>query len=432
MIEVLVLYLMFLLIVAYFAHKKDIMSPSVILIIVYILCISFSLFNWDIWNMDNYSKEATELIVLSVTIFTLVGIIMELFLYSKQKKILSKAKSIDEFASVIKINDTVLIVNIMICIVTVVWLLIIVLKTRGSIGLSNSISIENESLSIPFLLNILQRYVYIQGYFFSFVFMNNVINRKYRIKDFWILLFIFSTCFVSLLMGSRMEVLKIMACILIAGYILWRKKNGWDRNVSAKFIRIGFVSLCILIILFFQMKYFKPGDSSEFSPMYYISMYIGAPIKLFDLYIKNPIAQSMVWGKETFTTLHSNFVSLGLESIYFTRHLEFRGIDDLSLGNVYGAPRRFYQDFGVAGLMLLFIILSIIIHKMYFKIKYSMSGKNEFRSLLYCYLFPCIPMIPIDDIFFSQLSIGFLLNILFLYLLYLIIIKKKIVIKLRR
>lgn len=428
MVIYLVVYLLFLLMILYFTHRKDIMSPSITLCIIYILCFAFSFINWDIWDMDNYSNKAAWLIALTVSVFSIIGIGVDKIVFARKRGIGRKAKANVGNLTEAKVGRGLIALNSFICIITILWTLMIVIQTRGGIGLSGGE--VSSGLSVPFLLNIFQRYVYLQGYFFAFVLVNNIIVRKFRAADLWLIIAVFSTCFLALLSGSRMEVLKVISFILISGYILWRKKNGWNRNINLKFIRIGLISLCVVLVLFYQLRYFKAGDSSEFTPLYYISMYIGAPIKLFDLYIKNPIGASSIWGQETFAILNGNLVTFGFRDTYIARHLEFRGNGALSLGNVYGAPRRYYQDFGVVGLITLVSILSLLFHTLYGKIKYSLKRSVNFFSIIYCYLFTSIVMFPIDDIFYSQISIGYFLNIVFLYILYLIVIKRKIVFKL--
>ncbi|WJV19354.1 O-antigen polymerase [Rossellomorea marisflavi] len=403
------------------------MSPSITLCFIYILCFMFSFINWDIWDMDNYSYKAAWLIALTVSVFSIVGIGVDKIIFGKKRFYSNSTKKSTVNFIEVRVESSIIVLNSFFCIVTILWTLIIVIQTRGAIGLSQG-EITSE-LSVPTLLNLFQRYVYLQGYFFAFVVVYNIIVRKFRASDIWMLFAIFSTCFLALLSGSRMEVLKVISFILIALYIIWRKKYGWYRNVNFKFVCIGLLSICVVLVLFYQLRYFKSGDSTEFTPLYYISMYIGAPIKLFDLYINNPIYQSSIWGKESFSILNGNLVTLGLRDTYIVRHLEFRGIGNLSLGNVYGAPRRYYQDFGVGGLITLVAILSFFFHILYGKIKNTLNRGVNFFSLIYCYLFTSIIMFPIDDIFYSQLSIGYVLNIIYLYIFYVIIIKKNIVFK---
>jgi oligosaccharide repeat unit polymerase len=400
------------------------MSPSITLCLIYILCFTFSFINWDIWYMDDYSNEAAWLIAITISVFSITGIVVEKIGFGRKRRIKENVESLMET----KVGIGLVALNTFICIITILWTMMIVIQTRGGIGLSGR-EIGSE-LNVPLLLNIFERYVFIQGYFFAFVFLNNIIIRKFRAADLWLIIAVFSTCFLALLSGSRMEVLKVVSFMLISGYVLWRKKNGWDRNINSKFIRIGLISLCVVLVLFYQLRYFKAGDSSQFTPLYYISMYIGAPIKLFDLYIKNPIGESIIWGQETFAILNSNLTTLGFRDTSIARHLEFRGIGALSLGNVYGAPRRYYQDFGVMGLISLVFILSLLFHMMYGKIKYSLKRSVDFYCIIYCYLFTAIIIFPIDDIIYSQISIGYFFNIVFLYMLYLIVIKRKILLKL--
>lgn len=421
MIIYLLIYLIVLLLLLYIVHKRDILSPSIILVFVYIISIIFTVINWDLWRMRDFSIDTALLIGVSLTVFSLIGIIMHI---NRRKKINMIVKRNTKYSiKEIRLNIIFVLINTMICILTLIWLFYIVQST----GIfSNEFTQENYTLQTPFLLNIMQRYVRIQGYFFAILLMNNVISRKFKTSDIWIITFITSTILLALLNGTRLEILKIAATLLISGYLFFKRKNGWNKQINTRIIIIGSVSLLLLLIIFYQLRFFKSGNSEQFTPIYYLSMYIGAPIKLLDLYISAPPINSDIFGLETFSTLHSNLVTLGLENFLVSRHLEFRGIDNIHLGNVYGAIRRYHRDFGIGGAILMFSILSFVFHKIYFKIKTSRNENITFTIIFYCFIFSAIPLIPIDDVFFSELSVGYAINIIFLYVFYLWLFRNKI------
>ncbi|HFU4392629.1 TPA: O-antigen polymerase, partial [Streptococcus suis] len=415
----LIVFFFISIVALYWLHKKDIMSPSIVLCAVYLLCVLFAISNWDLWHLETYSKEASTLIIIAIVTFSITGLICSRVVLYRRKEIIMEDTNKTKITE-IKMSNIFILLNFIVCSFAIAWLNSITLGTSGAIGLSEAMTTQ---IAIPFVLNVLGRYVRIQGYFFGFVLVNNVNTRKFILRDLWLVIFVSLTALQSLVSGSRMEIIKIIAFLLIASYILWHKKNGWDRNISFKYIRIGTITLVVFFVLFYQMRYFKVGDSSGYSPLYYISLYIGAPIKLLDLYLTNPIAPSSLFGQETFTTFNTNLASLGIIEHSVERHLEFRGIGSLGLGNVYGAIRRYYQDFGLMGMIILVGGMSFIFHKAYYSIRNDKSNLVDFKSILYCYIFTVIPMFPIDDIFYSELSIGYLINIALLYILYLIFIK---------
>ena len=192
------------------------------------------------------------------------------------------------------------------------------------------------------------------------------------------------------------------------------------RLASAKILVNILVIFAVFLYVFYQLRTLKIGNSDNFTLESYLSLYISAPVRLFDLYLKNPVRNTGFWGSESFPTLISNFNSIGIIDGFVSRHLEFRSIGNISLGNVYGATRRYYSDFGILGVIGLYSLLSTIFNNLYYKIVIARKNQNYFKIIVYAYIFPVIPMLIIDDIFFSELSIGYLFNILFLYIGYLI------------
>lgn len=426
MIQFLFGFLIVLFWILYGLHKKDIMSPSVILSLIYAFCVGFSFLNYELWDMENYSQQASMIIICSVLSFSFVGILYECVFYSGKSTMNTPFGQSTEIELVDKrsqVPEWFIYLNLMLCLVVDVW----IFMANGGI-LSNR---EDININYPFILSLLVRYINIQGFFFACVFAKIVNFRSFRFKDLIVLFSIFSTCFVSIAQGTRITILKIMGCLGISIYLMWRKRRGWKKQIKFKTIALCSIVFVSFLFFFYFLKRYKIGDASAFTILEYLSMYISAPIKLLELFVEAPVDTSDIFGKETFVLLNYNLAELGLGEFY-ERHLEFRGLNNsIHLGNVYGAVRRYYSDFGLLGTIVLSGFFSYIFHKVYLKIKYSKKGKFDFTCVLYAYFFPCVLLFPIDDVFFSQLSIGLIFDLLLLYILHSLILTKRIRIKIR-
>lgn len=436
-----VLFLLLMLLMLYVLHRFDIMYPSIILCIVYLICIAFAMYNWDVWDMGDYSLQAAAVTALGVLCFSLTGLFVEKIMFFGKKTIRGQSVQPGNCLQEIRIRMPWIITNTLFTLTALLWFFLEVRRIAGaSSGWTEmlvryrakvSYGVLSPEEQMPFLLRQMTKLVTVQGFFFGTVLVNNVVARGFRRSDVWLFLPILGTAIQTLLNAGRLDILKLIACILVASYILWHRKKGWNRNLSRRFIKIGFFSLVGMLVGFYLLKG-AAGRESTFDPMYYISLYVGGSIKLFDMFMQSPPAPSTIWGKESFYLVNQFLSKFGNENLAYIRHLEFRFCNGVNVGNVYTALRRYYFDFGIAGVVILTTILSLIVHWLYCKVKYSKSRKLDFGIVAFSYLFCIVPMFPIDDIFFSSyLSTSYAVNFLLLYLLYFMFVKRKFRFKLK-
>ena len=114
------------------------------------------------------------------------------------------------------------------------------------------------------------------------------------------------------------------------------------------------------------------------------------------------------------------FGFVDVSGIYLTNsNLEFRRSNGVSIGNVYGAVRRYYNDFGIMGVIVLQTICSFFFNAFYTKIKQQSKQKSKFTYFLYAYLSYHVFEMPIDDTFYkSFISFNFLTTLIVLFAVY--------------
>ena len=157
----------------------------------------------------------------------------------------------------------------------------------------------------------------------------------------------------------------------------------------------------------------------------YISMYAGGPVKLFDMFIKNPVPNSGIWGKETFPSLLKTFRSLGYDIPQYISKKEFRFYNGVNLGNVYSAYRNWLSDFGINGVYILQTIFALFYNSYYYLLRKKGYKKHILALIIYGYMAEAIFLHPIDDWLFSMfVSVGFIIYIIVFWLLYIMITKK--------
>ena len=136
----------------------------------------------------------------------------------------------------------------------------------------------------------------------------------------------------------------------------------------------------------------------------------------------------MVRGEETFYNLISNLDSMGITNFNIrgrlTGHLEFRHENEVMIGNVYTAYRRWLHDFGIFGMFLLNAIVAIVVNTIYSMLRYHRFKSKKIKditAILFSYISYVIYMHPIGDYFyfeiFSRAIITVIVTIIIMYFL---------------
>ena len=149
------------------------------------------------------------------------------------------------------------------------------------------------------------------------------------------------------------------------------KKYSWKKSLAFKYIKIGAIALIVVFIAFYLLKYLVRVGNTVNSILDYIGYYAGGSVQNFNLYIQDPPASSKtIWGQESFMGIYSTlekFKLVDLSGVYLTNsNLEFRQSNGVAIGNVYGAIRRYYNDFGIGGVIVLQMIASTFFNTFYY------------------------------------------------------------------
>jgi oligosaccharide repeat unit polymerase len=263
------------------------------------------------------------------------------------------------------------------------------------------------------------------AYIYLYVLIANSMLRKMKItwKIFHMIpIVLFGIC--SLLTGGRNPILQLLIAGFMIFYLLNRNFKGKSRNFNLKFAIKLAISIVVVLILFSNMSSIV-GRGTTLGTFDYIAIYIGAPIKLFDMFVQDHTSVSHVfWGQETFVNVWKWIGGVinnrNMTSLFMNK--EFRTYNGLMLGNVYTAFREYYSDFGITGIVIFPLVHSVFFTTFYKKIIKSKKilKQNAFNLsiLLYSYLSVALAYYSIDDRLFQKFfSIGTFREILCLVIL---------------
>lgn len=272
------------------------------------------------------------------------------------------------------------------------------------------------------------------AYLYLYIMIINAVQKRLSPKKIIVnIMPVVMFCVCSILTGGRNPLIQLLVAAFMMYYLLVKKFRGYNIKFNRKFTLKLLVIVVITLILFSNMR-FLVGRTNTLNTVDYLAMYIGAPIKLFDMFVQNPPPKvHELFGQETFVNLWTWFGTFTHDSHMtgLIMNKEFRAFNGLQLGNVYTAFREYYFDFGIAGVVILPFIHSVFFTTFYQKINRNRNNwkKNAFdlQVILYSYLSVALAYYSIDDRLFQKfLSRGTFRELIFLVVFAILLPKIKI------
>lgn len=447
-----VLFIYFLVgfIGVYIYYKKDIIYPTVIFFGAYTLSSLCALYNSYQWN-TTISWKTVILLVAGSFVFLAVSLIID-FIY-KKKNAEFDDKKIEKYKyNIYKIEKWKIIVITVYSILSISLLFYYVYKIAYQFGdnfnsfkevlnVYRNNTAYNANASLPKFMSILMKINFASCYISMFIFVNNINfdeqKMKEKIKKYAFLLIPVLTYFIqSFVSSNRLAMVTTIIAFVIMEIITWYRKENWNKTISIKnLILLGVTGIITLLLFYYSAT--LVGRKIGRKPLDYLTMYIGGSIECLDLYLDEPTSKSGVIGYETFYGLVKNvhdYLKIDVGKVP-TGQLEWRYINDnkVMVGNVYTAYRRWIQDFGYIGAVILQVIMATIYICFYKYIKKceASNEKNNLLLILYSYFAYSLCTHPIDSTFYSfTFRIFFIVQVIILIGMYYFLINmdlKKII-----
>ena len=133
--------------------------------------------------------------------------------------------------------------------------------------------------------------------------------------------------------------------------------------------------------------------------------YIGGPLYNFDASITRGINKSSLWGRETFQGVYSFLASLlHIDQFSYRINLPSSYINGINMGNVYTMYYMFFEDFGYAGLLLVFPISIYYIISYNKLIDFSADRSPlSINMFVYSYMFNALVMLLFSNRFYENM-----------------------------
>ncbi|MBR1555032.1 MAG: oligosaccharide repeat unit polymerase [Oscillospiraceae bacterium] len=420
---ILILGMILILLSSYFLSKFDILNPVFLCCAAFLLSIFsayYNIFNWAI----HLSPITIGLILCSLTAMVVCStLVTEISFKNSNSFQLVRVKTI-------KIEDYKFYLILLIGIAAAYFYLkdvIRIAKSSGYVsgsGLTelltmyrkshfDSSSVENNISRVAFYLIDIYK---VMTHLITYVAINNLITAKNN-KDRFDAAKLFSVTLlyagISILGAARFRILQLFTYIVIVYFMLYKKKNGWKKRFKIKTILMIILAVFLLLTVFVALRSVI-GRETDSDPIYYITSYMGGSIELLDLFIKDPVPPSDIWGKESFYMIYS-FLGrkLHIEEWCYTFVKEFRMANGYNVGNVYSALRCFYYDFGFLGCVLASGLVGAIYTYLYKRIgRKKIDTDIDLGIVAYGFIFYAIALYCINY-YFDFVSPSYIKTILF-------------------
>lgn len=422
---ILLIFEILLLSMAFFISNNDIMAPSVVMCIMFLLSTATALININNWKIY-YSPDTLMILVSGIFAF-ICGEIFYRFVFCGQLRCTFRYKknfSTDDFNIKSWKLDFLILFDLIICL----WNLLSIIRAVGEsaadfnslflvyrrIGIRNLANGEKAVLSI---LNQFLKITIASGYIAGYLFTNNLIfKNKKKFEQIKLLIIIVLSLLPGLMSGGRSGILRLLSSMVIEYYIIWHQKNGWHRNLSWKYIRYGIIGFIIAVPSFYYSLALL-GRKTDKTIFTHVSAYLGSSIALFNLYVEEPIQRNLI-GEESLYSVLKVLNFLGLSRASTSYNLEFRSLRIYD-SNVYTFFRRPLHDFGLIGMYIFTAAIAFLFAWIYYKkIKYKNKRSCIYWVLLYGYLFYWIVCSSIIQYSVNYISAGTVITVAIMFILF--------------
>lgn len=411
-----------------FIYKGDFLAPSFLVSVTMTISVFFAMVNVNRWDL-HVGIETVTVIISSIMAFGAGGIWCSCHCTpAKFNIILSDQVSY-------KINNYILLflsmTMIVLCYLSFQEIYTLSVLLGNTEGYRNIISvvrpaIERHQIELSRWMNYRHLLAQLIAYFYIYIFSFNTIFCGFSWRELKVLVPVMLFIPFIILTTGRMALMILIIYSVLIIAILYQKKHGSTVKIKVRLLWIFVLASGIFAVLFFLLGTFTGKTvSADRTPFVIISHYAGLSIPALDVFLNEPMVVSDHIGSNTLLGVYRVINRFGLhlqEVQIFLPFTQFNGIDT----NVYTAMRRYIQDFGYAGTMIIMWLLGTFYTGFYCFI--MRKGASPLAIILYAmYAFPLF-LSSIDERFFLDvISTSLFYTICISWVLYHLLLKNPLI-----
>lgn len=418
-------------IVSYYLDGRDFFAPSTMQILTFagsiFMCIYFML---SMNCPHEFHWKTIILILTAMALSMMLGIGIH-FMLTRIKVCAHTPESV----RISPISNWASLAVLSIIVISIIWLLVEIRRIGDTSGDFFATMVKFHSIHsysteeigrFPWLLNQLINLINVIFVLYGF----NLIRffKDLMAWDKVVNLLIIGLCILTLLLtGGRGYVVYNLIAFFIMFHLLRVQRQLGYKPYPFKFLVRMAAFLVLILVVFFIAKNFvgRNSKNEEMNLADYISYYVGTVFITLDEYLQNPPVPSSIFGKETFYNLNRFLINYGIIDMpLYLVHLEFRPVGAGYSTNVYTFLRSYHFDFGLVGTYI-FHVLSIVSLSVFYE--YVKKKRGNMGILIFSMMYYSIVLSFFAERFFSTIvSVGFVKLTVELLILYQLLIRKRI------
>ena len=414
-----------LLLLAFFVYKKfdeDILSPSVISLLMFSFCTFFAWLGTFSWNTEKLSFFTIFIIVSGLISFVFGEYVV------RKKYNNSKVNNIKSI-KIIKIENYKFYLTIFGILLTITLLILEIKRIcnyydfysnnlgellsfyRTKIGLFST-DLAKDNIDINFIVKQFKKICDVLLVIYMYIVVNNIFAKD-KLKRILIYSIPIILClFVTLLNSGRSIMMHMIVALFMLIFIIYRNKNSNDKKISRKIFGYSFLAIGLSLIIFCVVLPIV-GRSMGSNIYDYLTFYIGTSIPSLNRFLANVPIHGPYIGNETFSGIYYVLNKLNIIEYLKAGSLEWTYFGS-DASNVYTSFRRYFFDFGYIGVIILQFLFGYLMSMFYLKVKNN--NNNKYFLIIYVFFaYVLIDQIR-DEQFFTLISsatLAYLLLIVF-------------------
>lgn len=417
MIYLLVFILTVLSLLSYLLCNKNILSPGFICCVMYTLAGVVVLVYKDKWNVMIHAE--TILIIILFLFLIIIGDIVAT-LFKKNIRINNKR------VVYLNIRNGIMVFILLLMLLGAVFYSIRTFELYKYSGGGSNYSLllyyvryaKNQmNIGVGVLATVSAWIVEAMFLVATYVFINNIFNCKSTIKKEikYIFPMIIHT-YIAILSAGRTIIMREFIFIAVLIIVFAYRRNSWSAKTNGKIIRIAIIASCIFLLTFYSLG-FLTGKSENAILFDNVAIYIGSPLVALNNYLADPVINiGGIWGGNTLYGIYSALGKI-IETIPdLSSPLEFINLSETFSTNIYTPIRRYFQDFGLTGVIFIAFFIGFIYKFLLIKV---VNKTQDALTILYAYAFyPLIEIMIEERLFMDLISLKTIMIIVTVTLTY--------------
>ena len=305
-----------LLVLAFFVYKKfdeDILSPSVISILMFCFCTFFAWLGTFTWNTEKLSYF-TVFVILSGLFCFIIGEYV-----ARKRARISKTNS-NQSVRVIKIENYKFYLTIIGISLTIVLLILEIKRIcnyydfysnnlgellnfyRTKIGLFST-DLAKDNVDINFIVKQFKKICDVLLVIYMYIVVNNVFAKDTLKRILLYSIPIILCLFVTLLNSGRSIMMHMIVALFMLIFMIYRNKNLNNKKVSRRIFIYSFLAIGVSLIIFCVVLPIV-GRSMGSNIYNYLTFYIGTSIPSLNRFLGDIPIHGPFIGNETFSGIY--------------------------------------------------------------------------------------------------------------------------------